>query len=296
MLLLATLIWSLHWPVIKYALDEGVDPFVYVALRTVVGTVVFTGLAVRFEGSVRIARADTRALVACAAFGIVAYQACLVLAVERSTASTSALAYGTVPIFVALFARLARAERLAPRVVVAAVVSFGGVALVALGAEGGLSGSPGGIGLAVAAALSWGAYTVAVVPLMARYSALRVSAAVLLVGVVPLTAVASVQLVREQWSEVGALAWLAVGYGLVLAYVLNTLLWYTAVGRVGPSRSALYANLQPFLGAVFALALLSERLGAVQVAGGVVIAASIAFARRGRSRPGTPPASDTSGV
>jgi drug/metabolite transporter (DMT)-like permease len=44
----------------------------------------------------------------------------------------------------------------------------------------------------------------------------------------------------------------------------------------------LYANLQPFLGAFFALVVLSETMTALQVVGGVVIAAGIVIARQAR--------------
>jgi drug/metabolite transporter (DMT)-like permease len=41
----------------------------------------------------------------------------------------------------------------------------------------------------------------------------------------------------------------------------------------------LYANLQPFLGAVFALLILSESMTAIQVGGGLLIAVGILLSR-----------------
>jgi drug/metabolite transporter (DMT)-like permease len=49
----------------------------------------------------------------------------------------------------------------------------------------------------------------------------------------------------------------------------------------------LWVNLQPFIGALFAVLILSEDLVAIQIAGGVVIAISIAIART-RHQPITP--------
>ena len=62
--------------------------------------------------------------------------------------------------------------------------------------------------------------------------------------------------------------------------MITNVLWFTAIDRVGPSRASLYANLQPFLGALFALLLLSEQMTALQVVGGLAIAAGIVLARR----------------
>ena len=69
--------------------------------------------------------------------------------------------------------------------------------------------------------------------------------------------------------------------------MITNVLWFTAIDRVGPSRASLYANLQPFLGALFALLLLSEKMTALQVVGGLAIAAGIVLARR---RPALPAA------
>jgi drug/metabolite transporter (DMT)-like permease len=62
-------------------------------------------------------------------------------------------------------------------------------------------------------------------------------------------------------------------------------MWFTAIDRVGAARASLYANLQPFLGAVFALLVLGEDMSTLQFAGGFVIGAGILLARAG-----TPPA------
>jgi drug/metabolite transporter (DMT)-like permease len=63
-------------------------------------------------------------------------------------------------------------------------------------------------------------------------------------------------------------------------------LWFTAIERVGANRAALYSNLQPFLGAAFAVVALGERMGPLAIAGGVVIAAGIVIARPRRTQMG----------
>ena len=70
------------------------------------------------------------------------------------------------------------------------------------------------------------------------------------------------------------------------------MLWFTAIGRVGPSRATLFTNLQPFIAVVFAVALLSETLSGIQIAGGVLIAVGIAVGRvrSARSEPVPAPA------
>ena len=63
--------------------------------------------------------------------------------------------------------------------------------------------------------------------------------------------------------------------------VTTNFLWFTAIDRVGPSRASLFANLQPFLAAIIALLLLSEKITTLEVAGGLAIGAGIVLAPRG---------------
>jgi len=76
-------------------------------------------------------------------------------------------------------------------------------------------------------------------------------------------------------------------YSALPSIVLGNILWFTAISRVGPGRASLFTNLQPFLAAVFALLVLSERLGALQIGGGAVIAAGLLLGRR-RALPAPP--------
>ena len=70
---------------------------------------------------------------------------------------------------------------------------------------------------------------------------------------------------------------------MLISLVLTNILWFTAIGRVGANRSSIYANLQPFLGALFAVMVLSETLTVLQAIGGAIIAAAIVIARSRRA-------------
>ncbi len=283
LLLLATvLIWSFNFTAAKYALTHGFAPLAYSAFRFGLGALLFSAFTYAREHSLKVRRSDVWLLLAAAAVGIWLNQLSFVYAISLTTAATVALTFGTLPIFVALAARVAGVARLRLRYWLAAALSFTGVGLVALGASGGLRGDLGGVLLGLAAAATWAGYSLAIGILMRRYSAYRISALVLLAGCVPLFFSALGQLVRQDWSEPGAVAWAAVLYGLVFSLVLTNILWFTAIDRVGAARSSLYANLQPFLGAVFAVLVLAEEMAPLQVAGGFVIGAAIVLAGRGR--------------
>jgi drug/metabolite transporter (DMT)-like permease len=60
---------------------------------------------------------------------------------------------------------------------------------------------------------------------------------------------------------------------------LGNVLWFKAIGRVGPRCAALYLSLQPFFEAIFAVIVLSERLTFLQLAGGLMVLARVILAR-----------------
>jgi drug/metabolite transporter (DMT)-like permease len=282
-LLLATVLcWSFNFTVVKYALTHGWEPLAYSSLRFAIGAAIFSAFTFAREHTLRVDRADVRLMIVAAVLGIWLNQLTFTYAVRLTTAATVALMFGTLPIFVALVAQAFRLERLHARHWLATVVSFLGVALVAAGATTGLSGDLGGILLGLGAALTWAGYSVAMGPLMQRYSPYRISAFMLLAGSIPLLASAVRQLVEQDWQELSALAWACFFYSLFFSLVFTNIWWFTAIDRVGAARASLYANLNPFLGAVFALVVLSEEMSLVQVIGGIVIGGGILLARQAR--------------
>jgi drug/metabolite transporter (DMT)-like permease len=278
MLLATVLLWALNFSVSKYILNEGLRPIAYSGIRYFGAAVVAALLVLWLEGSLRIGRADLPLLGAMVIL-LLGNQLSFVYALRYTTAATVALLFGTLPIFTGLIARAAGLEHLSLRFWLGACFSFGGVALVTLGSRGELSGDVLGDLLGVAAPATWAGYSVAIAPLMRRYSPYRLSAILLLAVTVPLLGLGSGQLADQRF-DFGTLFWLGFGYAIVGPLVITNLLWFGAIDRVGPSRASLYANLEPFVAAIIALILLSESMTRLQVAGGLAIGAGLMLARR----------------
>jgi drug/metabolite transporter (DMT)-like permease len=191
-----------------------------------------------------------------------------------------ALLLGTTPIFIGLLSLALRLERLQSAFWIGAVITFGGVSLIAL-ANGGAGSSLKGTLIAIATALTWACYSITIAPLMQRYSPFRISALVLAIGWVPL-ALTSIPQLGDQHFTFGWKVWLGFGYAVVGPLFLTNILWFTAISRVGASRASLFANMQPFFAVLFALVLLSESLHAMEILGGALIFAGIAFERIAR--------------
>src|SRR5690242_6551710 len=210
MLLGTVALWALNFTVSKYILDHGFKPLAYSSVRYACAALIFIAITLAWEGSLRIGRAQLPLMLACTIF-LFANQLSFVYALKFTTATTVALLFGTLPIFTAIVARCTGVEHLSLRFWLAALVSFGGVALVAVGSGGSLSANLKGDALAISGAATWAAYSVAIGPLMRRYSPYRLSAVFLLSVTVLLVATGSHQLSHQSF-HFGTLVWIGFAF------------------------------------------------------------------------------------
>jgi drug/metabolite transporter (DMT)-like permease len=270
------LLWALNITVTKYLISHGWSPLAYGTIRYFLAIVLFAAYTYRRERSFAIARRDIK-LVLLAGGLIFCNQVCFVYGLKFTQASTVGLMLGATPMFVGAISAAIGLERLGRSFWVGAMVTVLGVAFVAL-SSGHVDSSAKGVLLAISMALTWGAYSIAIAPMMRRYSPFRISTLVLATGWLPLAALGAHQVVSQDFSF-GWLVWVGFAYAVVGPLFLTNVLWFTAIDRVGPSRAALFANFEPFLAVLFAVVLLSDRLYVMEIVGGVLILAGIALER-----------------
>jgi drug/metabolite transporter (DMT)-like permease len=285
MLLATVTLWGLNFTVTKYVLSHGFQPLAYGCLRFGAAAAILGGIAYGRERTLAVRRRDFVFLGVSALIGITLNQVTFVYGTKLTTATSVALMFGTLPVMAGLFAFALGIERLSSRFWLAAALAIGGAVLVALGSGGGVSGHVWGDLLALAATLTWAWYSVAAAPVLSRYSALRVSGLAFVIGTIPLLAIGSEQLATQDYGF-SASIWLLYVFAVLGPLVVANLLWFGAISRVGPSHAAVFANLQPFLGAIFALLILSEPIGRLEIAGGLAIAGAIILSRD--RRPAVP--------
>jgi drug/metabolite transporter (DMT)-like permease len=276
MLLGTVLLWALNITVTRFMILQGWAPLAYATVRYFLAILLFVAYTYRRERSFWIDRGD-RKFVLIAGLLILVNQICFVYSLKLTNASTVALLFGATPMFIGVVSVALGLERLGRAFWFGAAITMVGVVLIAL-ASGSIDTSGVGVALGIATAASWGCYTVAIAPLMRRYSPFRISALVLPIGWVPLAILGAPQLAAQQFSF-GWPVWLGFAYAVVGPLFLTNVLWFTAIDRVGPSRAALFGNLEPFFALVFALLLLSESLTTLEVIGGALIFAGIVVER-----------------
>lgn len=270
-------IWGVNFSVMKYGTQVMV-PTVYNALRMGIACVILLTLAYAQKG-LRPSAADRKKLLGLGVLGHFIYQMLFVSGLSLTRAGTAALVIAASPAAVAIVARLGGHERLPMRAVSGIVLSISGVMLV-VGGSVQADGTAHLLGdlLILGAVFIWAFYTTGLVPLAQRVEPAQVAAWTLVGGVVPLFVVAAPSIVKTDWAAVTPLTWGAVAYSGILAMVVAYLVWYHGVRAIGPTRTAMFANLQPLVAVLVAWLMLGEvptvfqGLGAVAVLGGLYLA------------------------
>ena len=283
MLLATVLLWSLNLSVTKYILTHGFLPLPYATVRYGFAGLIFIGLTLYVERTLRVERRHLPILVLAAGM-LWLNQLSFVFALDVTTATTIGLVLGAIPIFAGLFGLVLGTERPTRRFWLAAFVSAVGVGLVAAGSGGELGRDLGGILLGLTTAATWAAYSVTVGPLMQSYSPSRMSAIVIPGAWIAIAITGLPQTADQEWN-LGLEIWALMVFATLGPLVLTNILWFRSIHRIGANRATLAANLQPFVAAVLAVILLSEPLSLLQIAGGVLIALGILAVRRRAPAP-----------
>lgn len=283
LLLVMALVWGVNYSVVKYGV-RTFAPLAFNSLRVAIAAAALLAIGALAVREPWPSRRDTLRLLALGILGNCLYQILFIEGVARTRAGTAALVLAASPAFIAIIGGLRGVERPTRRGVVGIALSLAGVALVMLGAarDGSASGAdtPLGVALCLAGCVCWSTFTVLLEPYTHRVHGVQLSALTMLGGAGPLALAAIPAFAATEWSETGAGAWGAIAYSSVAALVLAYLIYYRGVRDLGPTRTAMYSNLQPIIALGVAWLTLAEKPTLAQSAGAAAIMGGILLTRR----------------
>lgn len=292
LLLLMVIIWGSNFSVIKLALLEFPQA-TFNGLRLLLASSVFlVAIAVvraRARAGLRppvpaLTGAEWRLVFLLGLLGTVLYQLLFLAGVARTSVANSALIFGCTPVAVAIMASIAGYDRLSWARWAGAALSFAGIyALVGRRAEMSAS-SLAGDALVFGGMLCWSLYSVLAQPLLKRHSPLIVTGLAMASGTVVYLLFAIAPMLRTNWEAISAASWVLMASSSLLALAFAYMVWYTAVQRIGSSRTAIYSNLTPIVAMIVAAMWLGEQITQPQVIGAVLILSGIAITRLSPAR------------
>jgi drug/metabolite transporter (DMT)-like permease len=272
-------IWGVNFVVVKYA-THIFNPVAFTGLR--VGTAATFLVAFAYaRGGFTLSRHDVVRLLFLGVIGNGLYQLFFVHGVARTRAGNASLIVGAAPAFIALVARARGMERVRRMTFAGIALSVIGVALVIAGSATSSNGETTLLGsvLVFLGVLCWTAYTIMLQPYTKRIDVVQLAAVTMVGGAVPLLVASMPALVATDWSSVGAGGWLALLYSSVISMGVAYFFWYRGLRVLGPTRTAVYSNLQPIVALVAAWAFLGEIPTIFQGVGAVTIIAGVFLTR-----------------
>lgn len=282
-LFVVAVLFSLNYILSKIALRE-ISPLAFTYLRVCGSALVLAAIGGRSRAQLPVTRADWRAILLYSILGVVINQVLFIGGLSLTTAHEAALLITTIPLFTLLAAIALNREA-------GSFAKFGGIglaaagALVLIGSKGahGMRGSFIGDAMILANCSSYGLYLVLSKPMMLRLPARAVIQRMFYAGVPLMFPLAITAVLRQDWRNVSASAWVAaagvIAGPTVAAYLLNG--W--ALARTEASVVAAYSYLQPFVATVLAAIFLGEVIKPVFFVSGVMIFGGVFLASRSRA-------------
>ena len=275
----------------RLAFNHGVDVATAVAVRSSITALVVGALLWWQHVPVQLSARHRKALPLIG--GLVTVQSlCLYSSVARLPVALALLAFNTYPLWTALWARVVYGHRAEPAVLRAMpVMLLGlGLALDVLGAASGLgaAGQWGRIGVGVAFALAAGA-TFGLALVLTQHEAgdldgrLRTFSTMAMVALLTLAGMGAASLtgVGAQLGVDGSfhLPQAAAGWwglaGLTFLYGTAFTIMFTVLPRLGVVGNSAIMNIEPIFALVLAWGLLGQSIAAIQVAGGLLVVATV---------------------
>jgi len=283
-MLLVVTVWAVNLSLVKIALQE-IPPLPYNGIRLLLAAAVLLVWLLLSEKNLRLRGRDLPKIILLSLSGYTLYQYLFITGINLTTASNTAVIFGSTPIMISLLSSFFKHEKIKPLGWLGIALGFAGIYLVISGRAEGFSLSRQtwkGDLLLFAAVFLWAHYSVSARPLLKIYSPLKFTTVTMGLGSLMFFPFSIAHLRTLPYAAISLWAWLCMLYSGVVALSLALVLWFFSVRKVGNSQTAVYSNLQPVLAVVFAHLLLGETVTSSLLLGAMVVFVGIYFTRRGR--------------
>jgi drug/metabolite transporter (DMT)-like permease len=282
-MLFTVVIWAANNIIVKRALDQ-IDPRAYVFGRFAIVVVpLFAWLMFRHV-PLAIRREDLPLFLFTGVTGYAAYNLLFTIALDHTTAFSTALLVSMGPVITLLIAAAIGTERIRSVQWMGVVCSTTGVALFV--GEKLAGGTPVvGDALSLAGAVCFAAYSIATQPLVRQYGSPVVTTWSALIGLIVSIPITLPAVIAQDWGSVELSGWASLVYSSIMSMLVAYTIWGWAIERRGVGRTVPYMYLIPVLSGVFSVVAFNESFGALKLFGGALVLIGVALARRSRPIP-----------
>lgn len=282
--LLTVTIWGATFVSTKILINNGLSPNEIFFYRFLIA---YAGIWIVSRKKLFADNWKDELLMACAGlFGGSLYFLTENSALGITQASNVAFLLCGTPILTTVLVKLFyREEKIGRMVYYGSVIALAGVALVVFDGATSLKISPLGDLLTLAAALSWGFYSIVIRKLESRYDTVMISRKVFFYGLVTIlpTFLYNPPHLRLLFSA-DAAVWFNLIFLAVMASLVCFVLWNMVVKHLGVVKSSNYLYLNPIITCITSAIVLGEKITPVAVTGALCIMAGVWLATRPRKQ------------
>jgi drug/metabolite transporter (DMT)-like permease len=285
-LVLMAIIWGVNYSVVKAGL-ESLPPLAFNGARMLLAAVVLFVVASLARDATWPSWRDTKVLLALGVLGNGLYQLLFIFGLARTRAGVAALIVAAGPAWIAIISRLLGRERVSRNGWLGIALQLIGVGCVVGSTQRFDGGGDVMLGAALIAlgSVAWGLFSVLLQPYTQRAHPLHLSAITMASGAGVMAVAAVPDMLAISWGQIPLVAWGSIVYAGIGALVIAYLLFYRGVRVLGPTRTALYSNLQPVIALAVAWLLLHELPTGWQLVGASFIMGGLLLSRFSRMRP-----------
>jgi len=275
-----SLVWAGAFAAIKHLLDSGLSAPEVAAARYLTAAPGFV-VALRLSGGLSGAsRRELGRVLVAGLLVVTAYHVALNAGERHTTSGTAAVIIGAAPGMTLGLAIALGMERFSPWRLCGLVVAFAGVLVVVLLGSGqhvSFADARGPL-IVLGAPLAFALYNVMAKPLIARHSAVAVTAAASLAGSLALLPGLGPSSLDAAW-RLDAWDWTLVLYLGIVCTLAAYIAWTVALRSLDASQAAAYLYAIPPIAVVFGAVTLGEQVTIWLVAGAALVVGGVAIAQ-----------------
>ncbi len=270
-----TLGWGTAWPFMKIALTE-IPPWMFRGLIAPFAGLFLFSLAALMKEGVRLPNGQWRPLLVAALFNVTGWHVFSAQGLRLLESGHASIIAYTMPLWAVIFGVAFASERITLQRLAGLVLGLAGMAVLLSGEFGIFAISPLGTLFMFGSAISWGAGTVIQKRTVWQLPPLSLAGWQLLIGGLPITAVAIVVDVPHLEPVSAAAVWSTL-YVLTIPVVFCQFAWFKIVGWVPISVASVSTQIIPVVAVISGAIVLGEVIGLREIGALVLVCAALAL-------------------
>ncbi|HWP82814.1 MAG TPA: DMT family transporter [Bacteroidota bacterium] len=268
--------------VVAKAVVNDIDAVTLTFIRSLVSSAGLLAIFVVKEGRLKIEKGDWRKIVLLGFLGLPVNQYLYLYGMKFTTPANGALLYAATPVLVLVLSYFMLGERVTVQKTIGILLAFAGIVLVIFERGIDLSSSYAyGNVIILLAVLAWAFFTILGKPMIVKYGAFHTTSVAMIAGMFLFAPVGLVFSWDYPLSTITLSHWAGILYLGIGTSILGYVLWYYALGKIETSKAAVFANGQPIVATLMAIAFFDYSLTIPFVIGGVITIVGVVLTQLG---------------